>query len=137
MSGGYKALEAGKRYLKNLDALAADAQDGITQDDLDAAEAAARNLIDAALAGLYSLAGWTDSPPPLVADIADKLASAEVLAMKFSRDGMGPSPYIELLEDTAKRDLERIRNFETALVDSAGTLIAPLAKRRPVSGWES
>ena len=132
MAGGYKTLEAGKRYLKNLGSLAVDPQDGITQADLDAAEAAAKNRIDAALATVYDISGWAASPPPFIAEIADKLASAGVLVFKFARDGGGASGLANVLEDTANRDIEMVARHEIALVDSNGNRIVPLARRRPV-----
>jgi len=135
MSGGYKTLEAGKRYLKNVAPLSEDPQEGLTQEDLDAAEVTAKDTIDAALAGVYQTAGWSDSPPPMIADIADRLASAKALAMKFGRDGRTAS-YIELLEDLARRDLERLRSGELALMDASGGLVVSLVRRRPVAGWE-
>ena len=128
----YKTLEAGKRYLKNLGSLVEDAQEGLTQADLDAAEASAKNAIDAALAELYDISGWASSTPPLIAEIADKLASAEVLTMKFARAVLGGSQLAEVLEDTANDYLERIRRHQLALVDSSGVRLVPLARRRPV-----
>jgi len=132
MAGGYKELEAGAGYLKNIDPLVDDAQDGITQDDFDDAEVQARARIDAVLAPLYTVSTWTASPPPLVAVIADKLASAKILTNKFARDSGGNSLLAEILEKEAQEFLDMIRDGRMAVVTSAGTLVASRAYRTPV-----
>jgi len=131
----YCTLEVGKKYLKNLDALAADPQDGITQEDLTEAEEAAKNYIDLELGDLFSkgtMAGWTVTPPPTIEDTACRLASAEVIMLKFSRDGVaGPDGYVDWLTEGAVERLEKIKTGEAPLRDASGNVIQPQVDLRP------
>jgi len=91
-AGSYKTLIVGERYLKNFDPLQTTAANGITQADLDAAENAAFHYLNARLALNFKVSTWAASVPPLIACLADRYASAELIDMKFGRDGR-VSPY--------------------------------------------
>ena len=88
-------IQAGAGYLKGLPPLAASAQDGVTQADLDAAMSVADTMIDAIFGDRYDITGWAASSPPLIAMLWEMLASARVIEFKDLRLGLpaddGPS----------------------------------------------
>jgi len=106
----YKILTVGERYLKNLDPLASSPQQGITQSDVNAAQAEADTLIVLALGGVYDVSGWAASPPPIIASIADRLGSAYLIRCKFSRDGKADPRFGDFLADEAKELLGLLRD---------------------------
>ena len=82
----YKTLSVGERWLKNLPAVVADAQNGVTADDVSAAESMADAEINTFFSKYYNIEDWADSTPPYVASIADMIGSARLLMLKFSAD---------------------------------------------------
>ena len=82
--GYYNTLVAEAGYLSNV-RLKTSTANGITQADLNAAQAHAKAEIDAALAPLYNVSGWETETPGIVERIADMLSSAEVLDYKYQR----------------------------------------------------
>jgi len=82
--GYYNTLVPEAGYLSNV-RLKSSSANGITQGDLDAAEAHAKAVIDAALSAVYDMSAWAAETPPIIARIADMLSSAEVLDYKYQR----------------------------------------------------
>ena len=80
----YCTLAANAGWLKNV-TLKTTAANGITAADLTAAQAAAAARIDAELAAVYDVAPWAADTPPIIAHVAELLAAADVLDMKYER----------------------------------------------------
>ena len=87
----YCTLEAAKRYLKSIDALADDPAKGVTQDDLTQAQTDAQALVDSALAPYFDVSGWAEGTPVIIEAAAELLASAQVLRYRYQRDSLGGS----------------------------------------------
>ena len=81
-------IQAGAGYLKGFPALAADAQDGITQTDLDAAMDIADTMIESLFDANYDIADWLTSSPPLVSMLWEMLASAKAIEFRDMRLGL-------------------------------------------------
>ena len=81
-------IQAGAGYLKGFPALAANAQDGITQADLDAAMRAADTMIESLFAADYDISAWGASPPALVSMLWEMLASAKAIEFRDLRLGL-------------------------------------------------
>jgi len=121
----YCTLEAAKRYLKNIDALAADPTKGITQEDLTQAQADAQARIDSDLAPYYDVSGWSAETPPIVETAAELLASAQVLRYRYQRDSLGGSDageFAEVLRAEAERLLGLLKAGRLGVVLASGTL---------------
>jgi len=80
-------LQAGVHYLKGFPELAANAQDGITQADLDAAMNVADVMIESIFGADYDIAGWLESPPLLVSAVWELLAAAKATEFRELRLG--------------------------------------------------
>jgi len=106
----YKTLTVGQRYLKNFDPLVTDAQQGITQADVNAAQVEADTLIDLALGDIYDVSGWATATPAIIASIADRLGSAYLIRCKFSRDGKADPKFGDFLMEEAQQLLELLRD---------------------------
>ena len=118
----YKTLSVGERWLKNLPAVVADAQNGVTADDVSAAESMADAEINAFFSKYYNIEDWADSTPPYVASIADMIGSARLLMLKFSADAQaGTVEMASWLEGEARRMMESVKH--SGLLDSAGDLL--------------
>lgn len=133
----YNELVAGARWLKNLDPLAVDPQQGITQDDLTAAERAAYLQINVELAGLFSKTerdSWQTAAntPPLINEIADSLSSALVLGMKHDRDNLQPEDGLAAERKAwAEESLAALSNNLISLEDPDGNVISTNVDRGP------
>ena len=130
-------IQAGAGYLKGLPPLAASAQDGVTQADLDAAMGAADVMIDSLFGQRYDISGWTDSPPPLVSTLWEMLASAKViefldlrLGLPGETDGSAAARLVrsarELVDKIIHGWPERLH-----LRDADGNIIRPLKDHGP------
>jgi len=128
-------IQVGVGYLKGLPPLAASAQDGVTQADLDAAMSVADTMIDAIFGDRYDIAGWAASSPPLIAMLWEMLAAARVIEFKDLRLGLpaddGPSGSTglvrsarELIDKTLHGWPERLH-----LRDAGGGIIRPRKNR--------
>lgn len=82
--GNYNTLVAEGGYLSNV-RLKVSQANGVTQGDLDRAEAHAQAAIDARLSAVYDVSGWEAVTPAIIERIADMLSSAEVLDYKYQR----------------------------------------------------
>lgn len=82
----YVTLEAGKRWLKPIGSLEDDSEDGITQDDLDAAEREAMQITKGTIGWMYDISDWDDETPPIVEQANELLASAIVVDIYLNRD---------------------------------------------------
>ena len=119
----YKTLEVGKRWLKSFPALVTTPADGITQDDLDAAEAFAFNLINEEFARHgFDVSGLESSTPPAVADIADQLASAHVWELVAVREGAAVPGAATDAGEAARDRIKRLTR--SGLLDADGGRIA-------------
>lgn len=126
-AGSYATLNAGAGHLKNLGPLAETASVGITQDDLDAAEAHARSMIDASLADVYDTSDWLSATPPIIGKIARLLASADVLDYKHARvDPATSSAYAASLRTEARLLLRQVRGGRLSVVGADGTVVTRL-----------
>jgi hypothetical protein len=128
----YAPLSVGVGHLKNLDALADDAQEGITQDDLDLAEAFANAEVDAAFAGTYDVSGWEAATPPMIVKVALLLGSAQVLQFKFGRSAVAASAAEKLTKD-AHALIGDIVSKKTELLDGAKEVIERRASGLPLT----
>ena len=120
--GNYNTLIPQAGYLSNV-RLKASSANGLTQADLDAAEAHAASAIDAALSGMYDVSTWGGVTPAIIERIADMLASAEVLDYKYQRGDTAEGDDTNLpsvLRDDARALLEMIRNGRLAVVAASG-----------------
>lgn len=102
-------LAVGVGWLKAFDPLATDAQKGITQADLTAAENWADAVVEAAFIGLYDMADWKTTQVPLVAQIFDLLASARAIAFKYARPAMADNEKNSQSDVLMKQALELIQ----------------------------
>jgi len=119
----YNVLEVGRRYLKNIDALATDPQKGITQEDLSAAQESAKTLIDSRLAPFYDLSGWLSETPPVIEDVAELLSSAQVLEYAYERDSQeGEAIYPKVLREQGLRLLSALKAGHLLVVKVDGTV---------------
>ncbi len=128
-------LEAGVGHLKGLPELAEDAQDGMTQADLDAAMDAADARIESLFGGDYDISGWREEPPPLIAILWDLFAAARVIEFRDLRLGLpgddGRSAAARL-HQTAQNLLDRILHGwpeRLWLCDAEGRLVRPKKNR--------
>lgn len=81
-------LEAGVGLLKGFAELADEAQDGITEADLEAAMNTADAMIESLFGGDYDISGWRDAPPPLVSVLWEMLAAAKAIEFRDLRLGL-------------------------------------------------
>ncbi len=132
-------VQVGVGHLKGLPALAATAQDGITQADLDAAMNTADTMIEAIFGDRYDISLWPDSPPPLVSVLWELLASAKVIEFKDLRLGLpdddGPSGAAGLVR-AARGLVDKILHGwpeRLHLRDSEGNIIRPRKNRAPTA----
>ena len=100
-------IHVGVGYLKGLPPLAATAQEGITQADLDVAMNDADTMIEHIFGSRYDIAGWKVSPPPLVSMLWQMLASAKTIEFKDLRLGLPGEDY----ESAARRLLRSAREL--------------------------
>ena len=106
---GYKTLTLGRGYLKNFDPVVADPQKGMTAQDVEAAEADAKAVIDAALGDVYDLTTWVGSVPTVIAAIAERLGAAYLIRALYNRDGRGDLKFAERLAAEAQEMMARLR----------------------------
>lgn len=127
--GSYNTLVPQGGYLSNV-RLKASSDNGLTQADLDAAEAHAKAVIDAELAAVYDITGWDLATPPMIERVADMLSSAEVLEYKYQRGDTAEGDDSNLPR-VLKRDgaayLDMIRRGAIALVGFGGGVLPRLA----------
>ena len=119
----YNVLEAGRRYLKNIDALATEPQKGITEQDLNAAQESAKTLIDSRLAPFYDLSAWLSETPPVIEDVAELLSSAQVLEYAYERDSReGEAIYPKVLREQGLRLLSALKAGHLLVVKVDGSV---------------
>jgi hypothetical protein len=128
-------LVAGASYLKAFPALADDPQDGMTQDDLDAAMNAADTMIESLFGGDYEIGAWRASTPPLVTMLWELLAAAKAIEFRDLRLGLpaeqSGSAAAQLV-GTARALVERIvhgRPERLYLRDPSGAILRPIRNR--------
>jgi hypothetical protein len=132
-------LQAGVGHLKGFPELAANAQDGITQADLDRAMDLADTMIESLFADAYDLTGWADSPPPLIAMLWEMLAAAKAIEFRDLRLGLpgdGAGDTAARLVRTAREIVDKILHGwpeRLHLRDDAGHLIRPRKDRAPTT----
>ena len=132
-------IQVGVGLLKGLPPLAANAQDGITQADLDAAMNVADTMIEAIFGERYDISGWPTSSPPLIALLWEILASAKVIEFKDLRLGLpageGPSGAVGLVR-SARELVDKILHGwpeRVHLRDSSGNVIPVRKNRTPTT----
>jgi hypothetical protein len=135
MSHYGNALQAGVGYLKGFPELADAAQDGITQDDLDAAMDIADTMVEALFADEYVIDDWLDAPPPLVARLWELLAAAQAISFRDLRLGLpgdNPQAPAARLERAARELINKLLHGwpeRLALRDADGRLLRPKPNR--------
>lgn len=82
--GNYNSLVPHAGYLSNV-RLTPSHTTGITQDDLDKAEAHAKATIDAELSPVYDVSDWADMTPTMIERLADMLSSEQILETQRQR----------------------------------------------------
>lgn len=132
-------IQVGVGYLKGLPPLAASAQDGITQADLDAAMNVADTMIEAIFGERYDISGWQASSPPLISMLWQILASAKVIEFKDLRLGLpeddGPSGAAGLIR-SARELVDKILHGwpeRIHLRDASGNVVPALKNRAPTT----
>lgn len=132
-------LQAGVGYLKGFPELAASAQDGITQADLDKAMDAADATVASMFADAYDIDGWLEATPPLVATLWELLAAAKAIEFRDLRLGLPGDEHesaAAALGRAARELADRIlhgRPERLHLRDPDGTLIRPRKNRAPAA----
>ena len=132
-------IQVGVGYLKGLPPLAASAQDGITQADLDTAMTTADTMIEAIFGERYDISEWQTSSPPLIALLWQILASAKVIEFKDLRLGLptddGPSGAAGLVR-SARELVDKILHGwpeRIHLRDTSGNVIPVRTNRAPTT----
>lgn len=123
----YIVLKEGERYIKPIDELFDDADDGMTQRDLDAAETYAMHITNGKIGWGYDISTWQDDPPPLVEYINDLLASAKALEFYLNRDTnitLGAEFQPDKMEKDALEMLDGIRLGGMELTDTDGSILS-------------
>jgi hypothetical protein len=126
--GSYNTLVPQGGYLSNV-RLKASSDNGVTQADMDAAEAHAKAVIDSRLAGVYDLSTWDEVTPPVIERVASMLSSAEVLEYKYERGDTAEGDDTNLpsvIKADALATLEQIRRGATFVVASSGAVVSRL-----------
>jgi len=128
-------ITAGAGHLKGFPAPAANAQDGITQADLDAAMDMADTMIESLFGGEYDIAGWQAAPPPLVSMLWEMLAAAKAIEFRDLRLGLPgedqESGAVRLIR-SARELIDKILHGwpeRLHLRDADGNVIRPLKNR--------
>ena len=130
--GIFTTLTPGAGWLKNLPALVADAQDGLTQADLTAAEAWADARVQGFFGRFYDTTTAAFRAAPIPREVANLLASARVIGFKFARGGGGDPGMVATLEAQARDLMQEAR--ASLLLDASGVRITPLALAVPRVG---
>ena len=130
-------LQVGVGYLKGFPELAADAQDGIVQGDLDRAMNTADAIVASMFADAYDIDGWVEAAPPLVAILWEMLAAAKAIEFRDLRLGLpadehtsAAAPILRTAHELAERILHG-RPERLHLRRPDGTLIRPRRNRSP------
>jgi len=122
----FATLTVGAGWLKNFDPLATEAQKGLTQDDVDKAEAYADTRIKTwALTVGYDPAAAAFATAPMIVETAEMFGSARMIEFKFSQNPENDVGLASALEEKAERLLELVRH--TGLYAADGTRIWPTA----------
>ena len=132
----YVTLAVDEDYLKPIGELAASADEGIIQADLDAAEDEAMELTKGTIGWMYDISNWETTTPSLIEYVNKLLASAVALEYYLSRDTditVGTQYEPEKLWEQGNDYLEKIRKGDLELLDSSDALI-PRLKISPRQG---
>ncbi len=125
-------LQVGVGYLKGFPPLAANAQDGITQADLDAAMTAADTMVESLFSADYDISGWAASTPALVSMLWDLLAAAKAIEYKDLRLGQPGDGSAARLVRSARELTDKILHGwpeRLHLRDTGGNIIRPRRNR--------
>ena len=128
-------IQAGVGHLKGFPSLAASAQDGITQADLDAAMNEADTMIESLFGSEYDISSWATSPPPLISMLWEILASAKAIEFRDLRLGLPAEEdgsAAARLAHSARELIDRIlhgRPERIHLRGADGSVIRPLKNR--------
>lgn len=125
----YVTLDITADYLKPIGSLAAAADEGIIQTDLDAAEDEAMQYTKGTIGWMYSISIWEATTPPQIEYINKLMASAVVLDYYLSRDTnvtVGAEFQPEKLWQQGVDYLEKIRKGDMELLDSSDVHIPRL-----------
>ena len=126
----YVTLAVDEDYLKLIGELAASADEGITQDDLDNAEEEAMQLTKGTIGWMYDISEWETTTPPLIEYVNKLLASAVTLEYYLSRDTnitVGTQYEPEKLWQQGVDYLAQIRKGDLEVMDSSDVLIQKLS----------
>ncbi len=135
----YVTLAVDEDYLKPIGELAVNADEGIVQEDLDAAEIEAMELTKGTIGWMYDISTWETTTPSLIEYVNKLLASAVTLEYYLSRDTtitVGTQYEPEKLWEQGNDYLEKIRKGDLELLDSSDALI-PRLKISPRQGPRS
>lgn len=130
-------LEVGKRWLKGRRALTDDEQRGFTSEDKEVAENNAWELVLSAFIHHFDVSDWETSPPGLVFQIWDLLASAQFLWFANTRLNIesaaissDPERWITRANDLTRRVLSpKSRGERLSLVGVDGAIFHARKKR--------
>lgn len=125
----YVTLAVDEDYLKPIGELAASADEGIVQADLDAAEEEAMQLTKGTIGWMYDISDWETTTPPQIEYVNKLLASAVALDYYLSRDTdvtVGTQYEPEKLWQQGVDYLDKIRKGDMELLDSSDVYIARL-----------
>ncbi|GAH62854.1 unnamed protein product [marine sediment metagenome] len=135
----YVTLVVDEDYLKPIGELADSADEGIIQEDLDAAENEAMQVTKGKIGWMYDISTWEATTPPQIEYVNKLLASAVALEYYLSRDtdiAVGTQYEPEKLWEQGMAYLEQIRKGDMELMDSSDAHI-PRLKLSPRQGPRS
>lgn len=135
----YVTLDVDADYLKPIGELAANADEGIVQEDLDAAEEEAMQVTKGKIGWMYDISTWEATTPPQIEYVNKLLASAVALEYYLSRDTditVGTQYEPEKLWEKGMAFLDQIRKGDMELMD-ANDIYIPRLKLSPRQGPRS
>ena len=135
----YVTLVVDQDYLKPIGELAADADEGIVQEDLDRAENEAMQYTKGIIGWMYDISTWETTTPPQVEYANKLLASAVALEYYLSRDTnitVGTQFEPEKLWQQGIDYLDKVRKGEIELLDDNDAYI-PRLRLSPRQGPKS
>jgi hypothetical protein len=100
---------------------------GLTPDDLESFVEDAEVEINGLLGGKYPVPFTKCSYPPLVGNLAKRLAAYKALRSQIIMDGQSRSDWVEIIRAELMEVVTGLNNGSLKLVSGSGTLIEPAA----------
>ena len=123
LTGSFYSLVVNEGWLKDFDALTGTAASGVTINDKAMAEQLAYDEIRSRMALSFNVGAWDTVVPPFIAHIANMLGSANLIVMKFKREGRGGAELATTLRQRAVENMAALVTRQIALLDTDGNRI--------------